>query len=173
MPTACRLSQTLGVAREGHCNAAIGEGQRSAFNSFWSLPAWAVRPTAAGARWSWREAFFNTSAMSSWLASVACVCRQSLPRQCSVNRRAFAARCQSAKSRLACGQSESRHCCSRSARAVRPSAASARWVQLAASSMQEQNALVFCTRRLMHSTEATPNRSVKPTCLRHAAYLQR
>ena len=61
----------------------------------------------------------------------------------------------------------------RLAPAARPSAASALCVQLAAFLVREQNTSVFCGGRLMHSTAATPNHSVKPTCLRHAAYLKR
>ena len=46
----------------------------------------------------------------------------------------------------------------RSVRAARPSAVSARRVRLAMSAIQEQNASVFCSRCVMHSTKATPNR---------------
>ena len=61
----------------------------------------------------------------------------------------------------------------RSAGAVRPPAASARWVRRVASSMQQPNTLVPFRPGVVCSTTATPNHSVKPTCLRHAAYLKR
>ena len=104
--------QTLGVAREGQCNAANGEAQLSAFNAFRSRPARAVRPSAAGARWSSRAAFFNARTMRSWSAGLARVHLHSLQPSFRFNRCAFAARGQPAASSLALSASESRRCCS-------------------------------------------------------------
>ena len=65
------------------------------------------------------------------------------------------------------------------ARAVRPSAASARSVRREASRMQQPNTLVPFRQGAMSATTATPNQSVKRTCksglrpLSPAAYLQR
>ena len=67
----------------------------------------------------------------------------------------------------------------RSARAVRPLAASARSVRLVAFAMQQPNALVPFRSAVARSTNATANQSVKRTCksglrpLSPAAYLQR
>ena len=62
----------------------------------------------------------------------------------------------------------------RLAPAARPSAVSAPSSQLVAFNSEPiQSTVVPCKRRLRFSTMATPNHSVKPTCLRHAAYLKR
>jgi hypothetical protein len=64
----------------------------------------------------------------------------------------------------------------RSVRAVRPAAASARWVRRAASSMQEPTTVVAFGPGAVYSTNATANHSVKrtaPGVPGSAAYLKR
>jgi hypothetical protein len=109
-----RSTQTLAVAREGHCNAAFDEIQLSSFNAFWSPQARAVRPSAAGARWSLHAPSFNARANAlAPCARRACPAAFSAKAVQHIKRRAFVARGRSAKSSLALRHSGSRRCCSK------------------------------------------------------------
>jgi hypothetical protein len=159
----CRLPQTLAVAREGSCNAAVGKVQLSSF-----MPSGhrrrgpsVLRRPAHGGRGAQRPSMHVQCGrgLHALPVFIGIHCQGGagsivVPSQRAVGqpRRAWRS-----------GSVSQGASAQRSVRAVRPAAASARWVWRAASLMQQPNTLVPFGPGVKCSTNATANPSFKRT----------